>query len=404
MNEFAPDAAQSPAPSEPGKAQVIPAEIIEAEVANPYEVYPVGLEAPRTLSRLWYDISGKSTALGAPQPHFLWSLLWMLVPIAAQFVGAVIGIVIAIVVLGVGGVPQQEWQRRLPQMETILLPAVTLTTFIFSLVAAAIVFRRDLMRKLALRGCSAVQWVLVILLVIPLAVVGSEVANWAIELFYALGWEDVATFGQDTFTNISQQAWLIVFLSACVLPGLGEEIFFRGFLSRGLVAQHGVLLGSLIASAFFAALHFAPVQVCATFVLGLGMQYLYLTTRSLLAPILLHILNNSLAFIFMRNADAVEIEGFTTTVEDPSLVAHVPLPAFLAAAALVAAIGWVLYRGRTKWILADGSEWKPGYFAIEGPKAPLEAHAATSWPSVVSILALVVSLIAFVATFALTAM
>jgi hypothetical protein len=190
-----------------------------------------------------------------------------------------------------------------------------------------------------------------------------------------------------------------------LLPALGEEIFFRGFLSRGLVGNHGVIWGSLIASIFFAVVHVAPVQVCGVFILGLGMQYVFLTTRSLLAPIVLHMLNNSIAFVLMRHGDDFRVEGITDDVVENALpeVAHASWPLVCAAIAATAAICWVLYLSRTRWILPKGDEWSPGYFATESPPKELSARAVTAWPGILPVLVLVVAFGLFVAAFVFSA-
>lgn len=329
-----------------------------------------------------------------PQPHLGWALLWMLAPIAAQFVTAIVVVMGAIFYFAASGIPRSQWQAEVENLEPIMLPAVTLGTLLTSLGVAAIVFGRETGRKLAWRGCAPGQWALTLLLVPPLAVIGGELGNWAMELLMSLGLEEVATFGQDTFTNFSQQPWLLVFVSACLLPGLGEEIFFRGFLSRGLVARHGVIWGSLFASTLFAGLHMAPVQVCATFALGLAMQFVFLTTRSLMAPIGYHIFNNLLAFLAMRYGDAVQIEGVTSTSDQ--IVSHTAWPLVLASMIAAAAVLFALYKCRTRWIMADGQEYSPGYFATERPRPEIGARPVSPWPGAVSLAALLVGYALFI--------
>ena len=62
--------------------------------------------------------------------------------------------------------------------------------------------------------------------------------------------------------------WWLLLVAGCILPGFGEEIFFRGFLSRGLVGRHGVIGGTLIASLLFGLIHVDPVQASGAFLLG----------------------------------------------------------------------------------------------------------------------------------------
>ena len=47
-------------------------------------------------------------------------------------------------------------------------------------------------------------------------------------------------------------------------PGIAEELMFRGFLGRGLVARHGLGVGVLLTSLLFGLVHLDPPHVVAT--------------------------------------------------------------------------------------------------------------------------------------------
>lgn len=90
--------------------------------------------------------------------------------------------------------------------------------------------------------------------------------------------------------------WSVAVLAVGVCPGVAEELWCRGFLGRGLVGRYGPWLGVLLASAFFGLLHlYPPAYVLITAVMGAVLHFTYLMSRSLWVPILLHVLNNSLA-------------------------------------------------------------------------------------------------------------
>src|SRR3954468_23799191 len=87
-----------------------------------------------------------------------------------------------------------------------------------------------------------------------------------------------------------------------VLPGIGEELWCRGFLGRGLVGTHGVVLGILGTSFLFGLIHVDPCQGTMAMLMGVGLHVVYQLTRSLWMPMLLHFLNNSLAVVMARVA------------------------------------------------------------------------------------------------------
>ncbi|HTF35424.1 MAG TPA: type II CAAX endopeptidase family protein [Myxococcota bacterium] len=77
-----------------------------------------------------------------------------------------------------------------------------------------------------------------------------------------------------------------------VAPGLGEELFARGWIQRGLVPLLGPQAAVLIAAAVFGALHADRVHSAAAFVLGLYLGAAVELTQSLRVSILCHITNN----------------------------------------------------------------------------------------------------------------
>ena len=75
-----------------------------------------------------------------------------------------------------------------------------------------------------------------------------------------------------------------------------EELFFRGFLHRGLRNSWGVPLGVLGSAVIFSGIHFAPDKFVPLFFLSVALALLYEKTGSLWPCIMLHALNNAIAF------------------------------------------------------------------------------------------------------------
>jgi membrane protease YdiL (CAAX protease family) len=101
----------------------------------------------------------------------------------------------------------------------------------------------------------------------------------------------------------------IYILMILIWAGLGEELFYRMYLQTRLRLRWGVFASVVIASALFAVRHYvqmlllwphvpwgtATVWVTATFVVGLGIGWLYEASASLWPPIVCHYLFNLLA-------------------------------------------------------------------------------------------------------------
>lgn len=86
-------------------------------------------------------------------------------------------------------------------------------------------------------------------------------------------------------------------LGAVVAAPIVEELFFRGLLQPVLQKWFGPWGGLILCAAFFAAVHQHIYVVAPLFALGLALGYIYSRTRSLVAPIALHMLCNGMAVL-----------------------------------------------------------------------------------------------------------
>lgn len=80
------------------------------------------------------------------------------------------------------------------------------------------------------------------------------------------------------------------------IPGVCEEIFFRGFAQTSLAHAKGKWFGIVIAAALFALLHGNPWYFHLYFVLGFFLSWMYSVSATLIVPIACHILNNAWTF------------------------------------------------------------------------------------------------------------
>jgi membrane protease YdiL (CAAX protease family) len=184
--------------------------------------------------------------------------------------------------------------------------------------------------------------------------------------------ENPATSGMEEMMKMIA-AWplpLAVFIIG-VMPGFSEELWCRAYLGRGLVGKHGYFWGVLMTSFLFGVIHLDPRQGTMACVLGLVLHYVYLTTRSLWLPMLLHFCNNSLAVVLSRLSHPVaDLEKNT---------AAVPWFLFVCAGLLLAAVLSALYRTRARLVAPEGVHpWQPPYPGVACP--PPESHTAVVTP------------------------
>lgn len=88
---------------------------------------------------------------------------------------------------------------------------------------------------------------------------------------------------------------VISFLSLCVVPAILEELFFRGAL-QGLMRPSGSAAAIFGPALLFALLHMDLAQGITAFVCGVFLGWLTERTGSVLPGMLLHFINNTLAF------------------------------------------------------------------------------------------------------------
>jgi hypothetical protein len=301
-----------------------------------------------------------------PGPGILAALGWTLLLLVVQ-TGVVIVAVVPLMLLRVS--PDRMTSVLFPLGgATVVLLAVALTVALFGSRTRAV---------LGLRRLGLGHALLVSLTVAPLAVVAAEIGTWAAKV--------LPSFSQDAYKGLAQEPYWFVLIFGCILPAVGEEVYFRGFVGRGLVARHGMIAGGLLSAVMFGLVHVDPVQATGLLVIGLTLQGVFVATKSLLAPMLLHGLNNALGFAVLKYDD-----GGSEPVD------HFPLLFAAAAALALVALGVLFYQMRTRWLCPDGSEWSPGYVTAEAPPANILAQCRAGRPSARCLIAAALAYAAFV--------
>lgn len=94
--------------------------------------------------------------------------------------------------------------------------------------------------------------------------------------------------------------FLVTLLGVGVLAPIAEELYFRGLLHRWFRSRFSFWPAVLLSSGIFALGHFDSLAVVAsTFILGIILAVTFERGRSLWLPILIHMINNSLAVVLL---------------------------------------------------------------------------------------------------------
>ncbi|MBK6910780.1 MAG: CPBP family intramembrane metalloprotease [bacterium] len=138
----------------------------------------------------------------------------------------------------------------------------------------------------------------------------------------------------DLFAGLTDlPMWQAIFIIA-VLPAIVEEHLCRGVMLRGMLQGMGRWPAILIVAGIFALLHMNPYRLLPTFVLGVLLGYLAVSSGSIFPAMLGHFVNNALSYLVFRFGDAIEALGWAASEDS----AWVPWP-WMAVGITLLAIG-----------------------------------------------------------------
>lgn len=100
---------------------------------------------------------------------------------------------------------------------------------------------------------------------------------------------------ENLYDAIGVGGWAI--MTSIVAAPILEEILFRGILQESLTEKFGGWRGVLLTAAIFGFVHLVPQQVVNSFFIGVILGYIYIKTHSIIPVIIIHAINNAVAFI-----------------------------------------------------------------------------------------------------------
>lgn len=232
--------------------------------------------------------------------------------------------------------------------------------------------------RLQVRWLKPLHIIIILGMIFPLSYCCGTIYSYTQAAWAQLPFEQQKMFGAEAnemvaqHINSSSLLYAILFLSIC--PAISEELVFRGIIAQGLTARYR-WWGACAAAGLFALLHMHPVHVISVLPVGVILHWVYFTTRSFAAPVLLHFLNNTLATVVMNLGDA-EVANQVDITQ--------PRDSVLLGFALLAVVlgGILLWQTRCRYISDnDDHEWNPGWLTVAAPKGTLnyrESHGRVS--------------------------
>lgn len=173
---------------------------------------------------------------------------------------------------------------------------------------------------------------------------------WSFVLIFAVGvvLEPLLRVLPDLTLNVGRGFWTM--LSLIVLAPLFEELLCRGVVLGSLRARYGVTIAWLVSALFFGVLHLQPVQVVSATVVGLILGYVYLSTDSLWSSMILHALNNAVAYLALVTGHANALLSDLVTNRTLYVVIYI------VALALSIVSGWMMMRTLRRMKMSEKKE------------------------------------------------
>jgi len=137
----------------------------------------------------------------------------------------------------------------------------------------------------------------------------SGIENWA------EGLEESMKNLTEYLTEFESTGYLVVaIIVIAVIPGIGEELLFRGFLQNILKRiVHNDHLAIWITAILFSAIHFQFYGFIPRMLLGALFGYLYVWSGNLLIPIIAHFINNSVSlialYVYQKGLTTIDVES-----------------------------------------------------------------------------------------------
>lgn len=195
--------------------------------------------------------------------------------------------------------------------------------FLCPAIIFSVLYQKDLPLKYfyATNKAPKMGLIMIFILFIPTAILSvdlfeflnSELISWlpdSVNQSLESSREDSTEMLSYLLNDSSPAAVLLQFTAIALLPAVAEELLFRGVLMR-LFYQFtfNIHVSIFTVALLFAALHFQFHYLIPMWFMGIMLGYAYYWTGSIIFPIILHLINNSLAIygIHFYNGESEEL-------------------------------------------------------------------------------------------------
>lgn len=179
--------------------------------------------------------------------------------------------------------------------------------------ALVLILGFDLSKLLRFKTPKTFTWVFAVLLSIPVAMLidySAAASEWLMPL--PGKYHDLLN---ELMTYSGGYGFAVKLFVLCILPGVCEEIFFRGICQTSFEARWGRWTAIIVTAVLFALLHGNPWYFHLYLVLGFFLSWVYAVSRTLWIPITCHIINNTWTFVNHALGFEYPVRAWTAPVD-----------------------------------------------------------------------------------------
>jgi membrane protease YdiL (CAAX protease family) len=159
---------------------------------------------------------------------------------------------------------------------------------------------------------SPLLWVAVIVFMAGLVIVTSELDNL---VNYVLPMPEIFTNAFDAV--MIKQAFVFAVIGVGIIPGVMEELFFRGLILDGFHRNYSERKAIIVSALLFGLIHLNPWQFYGGAIIGLISAWICIKTNSIVLSIYIHFFNNTLYTITMKYRQLIPVRGFNSNFATP---------------------------------------------------------------------------------------
>jgi sodium transport system permease protein len=213
-----------------------------------------------------------------------------------------------------------KWQSQ--NAETGLIMTLVLLVLVPTLLLIKLGKLR-LTDVLSLKPTKAINYITILLAALPVFFLTSLLSQ-IINLIYPYPADYLERLQQ--VLSFEGRSFLYILFVMAVLPGITEEVMFRGYFIKAF-REKGVWFCIIASAILFAVLHLDMFRLIPVAVIGIWLGYIMIRTGNILIPIIAHTTNNVLAYSFFTYGE--HIPGFQYLLQDDQFAWWTALPALV---------------------------------------------------------------------------